>query len=404
MTSDVEAAIDVAGELLDRRIGLRPQSSLRGRLRRCLREEVAAHGGDVDAYLRTLDGSETLLQSLVDRITVQESAFFRHPDHFEVLAEDILPRLEQPVTVWSAGCANGQEAYSLAMVLEEQGVRGSVVATDLSTTALARTAAARYTAREVTGVSPTRIERHLTRDGDHWVINRPLRARVTTLRHNLIGTLPRQAEACQVVFCRNVLIYFSPEHAKAFLDRLAAALDPGAYLFLGSAESLWQVTDRFEAIRLGDSFAHRRRDPDSRAPATHDEPARKRVPQPSHRVRPAAATRRRPAPPPAALPSWVPETARIVEAGQDALAEGDHASAVIAFRKWVYLAPEDPLASLHLGLALEAGGHGRAAQRAFGVARAVTLQVGSERAEVALEGYKAQELLRLLDTKQGTPT
>jgi chemotaxis protein methyltransferase CheR len=399
----IEAAVDRLSEMLDLQIGLRPETTLRGRLRRGLRDEVSVHGGDLDAYIRTLAGSDHLLQSLVNRVTVQESAFFRHPDHFEVLANDILPGLVPPVTIWSAGCANGQEAYSLAMVLEEQGVQGSVVATDLSTTALARTTAARYSTREVAGLSAPRIARHLTRDGDAWEVNPSLRSRVTTLRHNLITDLPGHVDVCQVVFCRNVLIYFSPEHAKTFLDRLAGALAPGAHLILGSAESLWQVTDRFQAVRLGDSFAHRRRDRAGAAPTTPQETPRRQVPRPTSRARlvPVALPRPRPQPAPV-LSSWIPETALIVEAGQDALAEGDHAAAVVAFRKWVYLAPDDPLAPLHLGLALEAGGHGTAAQRAFGVARAVTLQVGSERAEVALEGYKAQELLRLLDTKQGT--
>jgi len=241
----IEAAVDRLSELLDLQIGLRPETTLRGRLRRCLRDEVSVRGGDLDAYLRALAGSDHLLQSLVNRVTVQESAFFRHPDHFEVLANDILPGLDPPVTIWSAGCANGQEAYSLAMVLEEQGVQGSVVATDLSTTALARTTAARYSSREIAALSASRIARHLTRDGDAWEVKRSLRSRVTTLRHNLITDLPGHVGVCQVVFCRNVLIYFSPEHAKAFLDRLAGALAPGAFLILGSAESLWQVTDRF---------------------------------------------------------------------------------------------------------------------------------------------------------------
>jgi chemotaxis methyl-accepting protein methylase len=401
----IEAAVDRVSELLDLQIGLRPETTLRGRLRRCLRDELSVRGGDIDTYLRTLAGSDHLLQSLVNRVTVQESAFFRHPDHFEVLANDILPGLDPPVTIWSAGCANGQEAYSLAMVLEEQGIQGSVVATDLSTTALARTTAARYSTREIAGLSASRIARHLTRDGDAWEVNRSLRSRVTTLRHNLITDLPGHVDVCQVVLCRNVLIYFSPEHAKDFLDRLAGALAPGAHLILGSAESLWQVTDRFQAVRLGDSFAHRRRDRAGAAPTRQEEPPRRLLqPRPTSRAPLMRAALPRPRPQPApVLSSWIPETALIVEAGQDALAEGDHAAAVVAFRKWVYLAPDDPLAPLHLGLALEAGGHGTAAQRAFGVARAVTLQVGSERAEVALEGYKAQELLRLLDTKQGTP-
>ena len=94
---------------------------------------------------------------------MQETAFFRHPEQFEVLARDVLPTLPQPVKIWSAGCANGQEPFSLAMLLEEQGIAGSVIGTDLSTTALQRTVAARYVTRELSGLSPRRIARHLTR-------------------------------------------------------------------------------------------------------------------------------------------------------------------------------------------------------------------------------------------------
>ena len=135
----IEAAIGQVGELLIGEIGLRPESSLRGRLRRSIRDEVSAHGGDLDGYVRSLSQDGERLQNLVNRVTVQESGFFRHPEHFDVLTEHVLPHVDQPVTIWSAGCANGQEAYSLAMLLEEQGIRGSIVATDLSTAALART-------------------------------------------------------------------------------------------------------------------------------------------------------------------------------------------------------------------------------------------------------------------------
>jgi chemotaxis protein methyltransferase CheR len=158
----LEAAVDEVAGLLNTRIGLRPEPILRGRLRRALRDEALAHGHDPQAHVSILRSQQDALQRLLNRVTVQETGFFRHPEHFEVLARDVLPGLPEPVTIWSAGCANGQEAYGLAMVLEEQRVAGSVIATDLSTTALHRTAAVCYSAREVTGLSPARIARHLT--------------------------------------------------------------------------------------------------------------------------------------------------------------------------------------------------------------------------------------------------
>ena len=130
---------------------------MRGRLHRAVRDELDDGDHDAATYLDSLAEGGDALQGLLNRVTVQETAFFRHPEQFEVLARDVLPTLPQPVNIWSAGCANGQEPFSLAMLLEEQGIAGSVIGTDLSTTALQRTVAARYVARELSGLSPRRI-------------------------------------------------------------------------------------------------------------------------------------------------------------------------------------------------------------------------------------------------------
>ena len=212
---------------------------------------------DAATYWTAWPKAATALQALLNRITVQETAFFRHPEQFEVLARDVLPTLPQPVKIWSAGCANGQEAFSLAMLLEEQGIDGSVIGTDLSTTALNRTVAGRYVTRELSGLSPRRIARHLSRTADGWQINAAIRGRVSALHHNLLDPLPPDVQSCQVIFCRNVLIYLSPEHARTFLDRIADTFPASTVLFLGAAETIWQVTDRFKAVAIGDTFVYR---------------------------------------------------------------------------------------------------------------------------------------------------
>src|SRR5437773_8184639 len=124
MTRDpvVEAVVDRVAEMLGSQIGLRAEPTVRGRLRRCIRDEAADRGLDLESYLATLAAHGNAFQSLLNRVTVQETSFFRHPQHFEVLARDILPDLPQPIRIWSAGCANGQEPYSLAMVLEARGL------------------------------------------------------------------------------------------------------------------------------------------------------------------------------------------------------------------------------------------------------------------------------------------
>jgi chemotaxis methyl-accepting protein methylase len=421
----IEAVVDRVAELLRQRVGLRPDSSLRGRLRRSIRDEATAHGQDLNAYPNTLITRAGAVQSLINQVTVQETSFFRHPEHFHVMDRDILPNLAQPVTIWSAGCANGQEAFSLAMLLQERRIKGSVIATDLSTSALRRTTAAHYTTRELTGLSPDRIALHLTKTNHGWRINENIRNRVTALPHNLVEPILEQVRGCQVVFCRNVLIYFSPDHARTFLDRVADAL-PTATVFLGAAETMWSVSDRYETVRVDDTFYYRQRapgalrakQPSSRPPTAQtnhgrgagSHPPPVRTSTDPHRASTARGRTGRTSTPAPPLTAPVPtlaapendtvEAAALARAGQQALDNGDHRSAVVAFRKCAYLTPDDALAHLHLGLALEASGDIPSARRAFGTARRTILKGPAAQAEHALGGYATTELLRLLDTKR----
>jgi chemotaxis protein methyltransferase CheR len=402
----LDAVVDQVTKLLNGQIGLRPEPTLRGRLRRCIRDETAATGAELTTYAGTLTQPDAL-QRLLNRITVQETSFFRHPEHFEVLARDVLPHLAQPVTIWSAGCANGQEAYSLAMVLEEQGIAGTVIASDLSTAALQRTDAGRYAPREVSGLSPARLARHMTHSGKGWQVNDAIRNRVSTMRHNLVDPLPDRVRPAQVVFCRNVLIYFSPEHTRAFLDQVADALPQGGYLFLGSAESIWPVSDRFETVRVDETFIYRRRTAPApaRVPGPRPGPVLgpvrvsvRSVEKPSARsARPAVRAHR---PALAAVPVKAESPNGLARDGQQALDAGDTQLAIVAFRKWAYLAPDDAIAHLHLGLALEAAGDQPSAQRAFGAAQRALLHGEEGHVDSAMEGYAADELLGLLASKR----
>ena len=398
----LEETVDRVAELLAARVGLRTEPTVRSRLRRSVQDEAARQGVDLHRYLAVLLTDSSVLQSLLDRVTVQETAFFRHPEQFAALIEVVLPAITPPIRFWSAGCANGQEAYTLAMILAELGLDGSVVATDLSAAALRRTSSARYSGRELGGLSPVRLARHLTRSGPDWEIVRPLRERVSVLRHNLTDPVPNEVRSCQVVFCRNVLIYVSRPYARAFLERVADTIAPAA-LFLGSAEAIWPVTDRFGAVRIGEAFVHRPR-PAAGPPARirPDAAVGRRGPAGppvAHRPAPGRRrTERAPAPRPPVDESAA--TSLLARSGQEALRGGDPRAAVVSFRKWTYLAPGDALAQLHLGLALEAAGDRPAAGLAYAVARRLTLDSDPADIERATEGFARSELLRLLDLKQ----
>jgi chemotaxis protein methyltransferase CheR len=394
MTSGAEGEIllDRAAQLMDRELGLRPDPSLRSRLDRSLRDEAAARGEDLAGYVATLDRDRGARQSLFDRLTVQETAFFRHPGQFEALAEHVLPGIVAPVLIWSAASSNGQEPYSLAMVLEEQAVPGSVIATDVSTRALQRTSEGVYRSQELTGLSSPRRERFLTSApaDDRWQVRKALRDRLTVQHHNLItDRLPDFVERCQVVFCRNVLIYFSPEHAAAFLTRLAAKLPPGACLFLGYAETIWQVTDLFEPVRIGDAFEyHRRRS----TPVIGPRSSVKAAPSPE------VARPRRAAGSPRPRRRSVPVIETAVAGGDPA--GSDPNDVVGACRRIAYLEPDQPIAHLHLGLALEAAGDWPSARRAYRAARSALGRSDPAAVASGLGGYRVEELIRLLDAKQ----
>jgi chemotaxis methyl-accepting protein methylase len=402
----LEAVVDTVAELLNLRIGLRPDPTLRGRLRRAIREEASRHGQDPTAYVESLVADGGVLQSLMNQVTVQETAFFRHPEHFDVLAQDVLPELVPPVRIWSAACSNGQEAYSLAMLLAEADVDGTVVATDLSTAALHRTSAARYTRRELSGVSAERLARHFVGDGDAWQVAPAVRSRVKTLHHNLLDPLPREVLGCQVVFCRNVLIYLSPDQVRLFLDRIADDLAPSTTLFVGGAETIWQASQRFEAIRRRNAFIYRQRrsEPPRRdvAVVRAGQPVdARRQPERAERPRPVRTPRpRAPSSAGSSSTSSAAEIAVLEKAAQEAVAAGDYDAATVAFRKCAYLRPHDPLAQLHLGLALEAAGDADAARRAFAASRRALAQAGADLSLEGLEGYTVAELIRLLDSKR----
>lgn len=404
MTPTHEIAVVDAASVLARRVGLRLDPADRGRLSRCVDAESDARALDIHAYVALIDDDPEALQELLNRVTVQETDFFRDAAQFEALATQVLPTLPGPLTIWSAGCANGQEAYSVAMVLDELGrTDARVIATDVSTRALARARGARYSEAEIRGLSPVRRDRYLLSVDSGFEVVPRLRTRVDFAHHNLSADPPPlPTGTCPVVLCRNVLIYFSRQEVEAFLDRLANWLPPDGWLFLGYSESLWQVTERFQLIRVGEAFVYQRRD------GRPTQGAKKR--KPLDAFRPTRHVRKEPdksASEPIVMRPVRPvhqetspiDVVELLALGEAASQAGDHASAISTFRKYAYIDPDQPLAHFYLGLALEASGDANAARRAYSVARATLVASGSAAIEATLEGYHADELAHLLDAK-----
>ena len=421
----VDAAIDLAARLLDERIGLKPDPSFRPRLARALRDVSDARGTDPEQLVSGMSIDGRVLDHVLDRVTVQETAFFRHPEHFDAIVNSILPTINGPVRAWSSACANGQEAYSLAILLREAGRAGSVLATDISSAALQRTRDGTYLGREVGGLSVERRRAHFDGAGDRWQVAQPVRDLVTVRRHNLLDPIPTEVANCQIVMCRNVLIYFTQRHAEVFLGRLADAMHRDAVLFIGGAETLWHMSARFEPVQIGQSFVYRPRR-DSVAPRVHTPdtaastpPVARRAPQPTtSAVQPSSAQLTRASqptqagqPPQASQPASLPATNvrrvdpsdRVDEpptnhqaVGVAHLARDEVAEAIVAFRQWAYLGGDDPSAHFHLGLALDRAGEHRAANRAYRAA--LNAFDRGEAALIAslLHGYDPSEFRRML--------
>jgi chemotaxis protein methyltransferase CheR len=423
-------ALDRVAHLLDVHIGLKSDPSFRRRLTRTLRDLEASRNVDAEQLIGALAKDPTLLDELLDRVTVQETGFFRHPDQFDTVARDILPGIGGPLRAWSAAAANGQEAYSLAMLFEEAGRPGSVLASDISPAALRRVAGARYAEREMGNVSAERRRRHFTATADGWQAGPALRDMVVVERHNLIDPIPARVGECQVVMCRNVLIYLSEDHARLFLDRLAEVMDPAALLFVGGAETLWQITDRFEPVQMGSCYAYRPR-PEGRAHAAGSGPGATRPETP-----PLVETRPAVVPTPPRTPSSTPGPIRPVPApatpdrtpasrpsvvvgdvgagpdetgpaqerlGRRLLAEGSVEAAIVAFRRWSYHCPDNPLAHFQLGAALDQAHGGTTGRRAYRAALGALDRCGGAELAVLLKGYDRTELRKLLVARSAGP-
>ncbi|HQT95952.1 MAG TPA: CheR family methyltransferase [Thermoanaerobaculaceae bacterium] len=237
---------------------------------------------------------------LLPHVTVKESYLFRHPQHFAALATTILPRLatarvaRRSLAVWSAGCARGEEPATLAIALAEcrelVGWDWRILATDVDEEALAAAGAATFGERAVADVPADLRARHLLRHGESYELAPALARRIEYRALNLVREpLALSPALFDLVFLRNVLIYFRPEVQRRVAAAVAGALAPDGYLFLGPAETLWQVASGLDAVDLGDCFCYRHAGA-AAAAAPHRRPDAQRRPE-----RPvAAATALRP--------------------------------------------------------------------------------------------------------------
>jgi len=245
------------------RLGVGKEYLVTSRLSRVIREHSLRSFEDLVGQLRSLSGKPLQL-AVVDAMTTNETFWFRDMAHYRLLTDSIVPDLRAPwLRIWSAACSTGQEPYSLAMTLRDgcAGANGSfeIVGTDISKTALAQAREGRYYGMSaLRGLTDDQRRRYFHVEGDRLDVQPQYRQGVSFREFNLLRPFDGLGKF-QIIFCRNVLIYFSAERKRDILERMARVLVPGGYLLLGSTESMNGHQDLFEMCSGHGGLAYRRR-------------------------------------------------------------------------------------------------------------------------------------------------
>ncbi|MFL5252158.1 MAG: CheR family methyltransferase [Rhodopila sp.] len=253
------ASFDILANLLRAKSGLvigqEKLYLLETRLSNILKREKLTDLNKLAERLR-LSGNEALAAEVVEAMTTNESFFFRDDKPFQHFRQQALPRLiagrapGSTIRIWSAASSSGQEAYSLAMIISDcqaqlGGRKVEILGTDIAREQIARARAGVYTQFEVQRGLPVQLlMKYFKKENANWRITQPLRDMVQFREFNLLGDL-RALGRFDIVFCRNVLIYFDQPTKARVLEAAAAQMPPDGLLYLGGAETVMRITQRF---------------------------------------------------------------------------------------------------------------------------------------------------------------
>lgn len=253
--ASTSGAIGVLTAILEARTGQQLAANRAWRIETELTALMREHGlASLDALALAAQRAPALAEQVADALLNHESSFFRDAAVLDLVAKAaVAMQLEDParrLRVWSAGCSFGQEPLSLAMLFAEQPMfRGAampeIVATDVSEAALARARGGRYSQFEIQrGLPIRRMVEWFDSDGGDWTAKPDLVRRITFRRMNLVASAMPSGRF-DVILCRNVLLYLTPEDRRQILDRFASVLQPGGVLVLGAGETVIGQTEAF---------------------------------------------------------------------------------------------------------------------------------------------------------------
>jgi chemotaxis protein methyltransferase CheR len=219
--------------------------------------------------LRAMRKSNVDYEALLERLLTQETSFFRYPGVYEAFEKRVLPELHikkfwknpRTLRIWSAGCSTGEEPYSIAITIADSlsfadAWNVEILATDVGRQALKHAERGIYTGRSLASVSERQLSEHFTQLSDGHHVRPRLRKMISFTQMNLASAV--YVGRMDVIFCMNVLIYFSEERRRALVQRFYDTLEPGGYLFLGHSESISKMPVKFQAIVLNDCILYRK--------------------------------------------------------------------------------------------------------------------------------------------------
>ncbi|PLY00829.1 MAG: chemotaxis protein CheR [Desulfuromonas sp.] len=236
---------------------------------RCIKRRIAIRVRacgmkDAAAYAELLTRDDGELDELLTTLTIHVSQFMRNPTTYKVI-ETQLPLLDTRIRkqgrgmqIWSVGCSSGEEPYSLAIILDQQGLEADrLLATDISAAVLKKAAEGRYDPQRLVNIPEEWHHKYFTREGRWYIVKDRLRRRVSFAKHDMLSDPYPQAD---LIVCRNVLIYFSRQQQERILGQFAEALSDQGVLVLGKAETmLGPVREAFRAIDHAERIYARRR-------------------------------------------------------------------------------------------------------------------------------------------------
>src|SRR6266403_1747316 len=256
--------------LIEERTGIHFDESRERFLSTRVREHMHERGYTrVTELLRAVRKTNVEYVSLLERMLTQETSFFRYPAVYEAFEKRVLPEIHvskfwknpRTLRVWSAGCSTGEEPYSIAITIADSlsfadAWNVEILATDVGRHALKHAERAIYTGRSIASVSEKRLAVHFAEVGGGYQVRPRLRKMVAFAQMNLTSAV--YVGRMDMIFCMNVLIYFSEERRHALVQRFYDTLEPGGYLFLGHSESISKMPVKFQAIVLNDCILYRK--------------------------------------------------------------------------------------------------------------------------------------------------